>query len=212
MTERKTRQTDSSESDEWVGKDRLSGVYWLNRAAFEFAVVHHEHAQSEILGDLGVTGGQLFLVVVEIKIERVPGINVDQHQVGVVHGQFAKAQAVAAEGHVILCRNFGPRIFLRRAEDLDDVVALKPDIRYLSGDVWRRENLARIKNDIILLHLHSADFTGLDQIGQVQAKQVHEPFYGQMQCADLVRMQANLAVGGCAQLSLGLETHVVMMV
>src|SRR3954453_3776425 len=68
---------------------------------FQLTVIRHVHSQTVLQGVLRIASRELLLVVAEEEVEWIFRIRVDQHHVGVVHGEFAEAQLPAEKRHVI---------------------------------------------------------------------------------------------------------------
>ncbi len=63
----------------------------LRWQVLQFIEIAHEHSQTESRSRFGVTGHELFLVVIKIEIEWVLRIHIDQHQVRIGHRELAEA-------------------------------------------------------------------------------------------------------------------------
>ena len=61
------------------------------RRAPQFVVVAGISAKAESWRAFGITGNELVLVMVQIKIEGIPGIHIDHNEIGIPHGQLAEA-------------------------------------------------------------------------------------------------------------------------
>src|SRR5215472_14607231 len=113
-------------------------------ASLQLVVIHHEDAQTEGRSGLGVAGHELFLVMIQVKIEWITGVGIDDHHVGVNHDQLSELQPVTAVGHVVARRYLLPfvRLLLRLgiSEDLNNVVGFKTYAVDAAGDSRKRKN------------------------------------------------------------------------
>src|SRR5690242_2610965 len=67
----------------------------------QLTVVRHVDPQTILQGVLRISSRELLLVVTEEEVEWIFGVHVDQHHIGVVHGEFAETQLPAEKCHVV---------------------------------------------------------------------------------------------------------------
>ena len=67
----------------------------------QLTVILHVDPQTILQGVLRISGRELLFVVTEEEVEWIFGIHVDQHHVGVVHGEFAETQLPAEKCHIV---------------------------------------------------------------------------------------------------------------
>src|SRR5581483_10138822 len=144
-----------------------SAWLWLTCCGMQLVVIAHINAKPELGCDLGVTGRQLFFVMVEVEIEPVLRVHVDQVHVRIVHGEFAELQLAASIGHVVARRLCGQA--LRLAEYLDDVVTRNLYSRELPRDMWKGQDFLRIQDEVIALRLDATNFAGADQLCDIES-------------------------------------------
>src|SRR5579864_716533 len=125
----------------------------------QLVVVTNICAKAECGCDLGVSRRQLVPVVRQEKVERVLRIQIDQHQVCVMHGEFAETKLRAVISHEIsLNLRWG-----RRAAVLQyDLITANRNGTQLSVYMRRRKNLGGIQNQVVLLSPNAIYFSGVD--------------------------------------------------
>src|SRR6185437_2824283 len=154
------------------GLSRLFGCFALRTGLFQLIEIHHINIKSKIWRGLAVSGHQLVLVAVQIKVKWVFGRRINQQEIGIGHEQLSKLQLVAAIRHIVLRRYLDPWIFPWLTEDLNNVVAVQMNVSDLAGNLWRRKNLGRIENQVVFFHLYAAHLAIFDQAGDVDSKEV----------------------------------------
>ena len=114
-------------------------------------------------------------VAILIPVERVGGIEVEDHQVGIQHGEFAEADAIPLEIHVIGvfflvdCGTF----FARTKNGGDGVVFDAHRGNFAANVRWGKQS-AEIHEQVVLVGIHAINFAGVDDVGQFDAKSAHD--------------------------------------
>ena len=103
-------------------------------------------------------------------------------------------------------------MLLRLAENLHNIITFQVNGRNMAGNPRKRQDLSGIENEIIFFCLHALDLAVLDEIGDIQPKQVHEALHGKMQRFHFLRVQPDFSVSGGAQLAFRLKTDVAFLV
>src|ERR1017187_3474044 len=101
--------------------------------------------------------------MIQEEIEWIIWIHVDEDQIRVAHDQLAKAEAIVLVGHVIPGADIFNRLDIRTAKNLNNFVTFNSYGHHLALNMRRRQDLFKIKDQIVLLSPHTRNFALLDQ-------------------------------------------------
>src|ERR1700737_1922443 len=102
--------------------------------------------------------------MIQEKIEWIIWIHVDEDQIRIVHGQLAEAETIVLVGHVISGADIFHRLGIRTAQNLNNLVAFNSYGNHLAFDMGRRQDLFKIKDQVVLLSLYARNLALLDQL------------------------------------------------
>src|SRR5712671_8049266 len=112
--------------------------------------------------------------MIQKEIERIFWIHVDDDQIRIVHDQLAEAETIVFVSHVVSSANIFHRLGIRTAENLNNVLAFESYGDHLALNMGRRQDLFKIKDQIVLLSLHARNLALLDQPAQFDAEDIHQ--------------------------------------
>src|ERR1700721_1003240 len=101
--------------------------------------------------------------MIQEEIERIIWIHVDEDQIRIVNDQLAEAETIVLVGHVIPRTDIFYWLSIRTAKNLNNFVTFNSYGDHLAFNMRRRQNLFKIKDQIVLLSLHTRNFPLLDQ-------------------------------------------------
>ncbi len=94
------------------------------------------------------------------------------------------------------------------AENLNNVVAFNSYGDDPAFNMGRRQDLFKIKDQIVLLSLYARNLALLDQPAQFDAEDIHQTFYREVHGLDFLAVQAKFSVSGGNENPLGRERDV----
>ena len=143
--------------------------------AWDFVVILHVGTQRKLFRHFRIASGELVGVAILIPVERVGGIEVEDHQVGVVHSEFAESDAIPLEVHVIgvfFLVECGS-LFVG-AKNRGDGVVCDAHCRNFAANVWRGKQSAEIHEQVVFFGIDAINLAGVDYVGKLDTKSAHD--------------------------------------
>jgi hypothetical protein len=84
----------------------------------------------------------------------------------------------------------------RIVERLHQSIALHDDPRQFAHDLWRRQDLARGEDDVVVLHVDTAALLDVDDVVQLQTEELQQSLGGYADRFHRLHMQSHQAIGG----------------
>ena len=119
----------------------------------KLVIVFYEHAQARVRHNFCIARRKLFFVMIQEEIEWIIWIHVDEDQIRIVHDQLAEAETIVLVGHIISGADIFNRFDIRTAKNLNNVVAFNSYGDHLAFNMGRRQDLFKIKDQIVFLSL-----------------------------------------------------------
>src|SRR5579864_56775 len=129
----------------------------------KLVIVFYIHSQAGVRRNFCIARRKLFFVVIQEEIEWIIWIHVDEDQIRIVHQQLAEAETIVLEGHVISRANIFHRLGIQTSKDLNNSLAFDSYRYHLAFNMGRRQDLLKIKDQIVLLSMHSRNLAFFDQ-------------------------------------------------
>jgi hypothetical protein len=181
--------------------------------AWDFVVILHVGTQRKLFRHFRIASGELVGVAILIPVERVGGIEVEDHQVGVVHSEFAESDAIPLEVHVIgVFFLVEGRSLFAGAKNGGDGVVCDAHCGNFSANVWWGKQSAEIHEQVVLVGIHAINFAGVDYVGQLDAKSAHDTLQRDVEGFDFFGFDAQAAVGINGESAGGFERDVTLAV
>ena len=135
----------------------VEGDLLPSRSSFrDIGKIGHVGHQAIVLSDFRVTGHQLPFVFSGREIKRIRRVVVDQHQVGIDHGQLSKPKRSTTVVHeVVACDGSSDRMGrLLGAKLLEHQSIGNPRSRELPANSGRRQRARWVQEQVIATDLH----------------------------------------------------------
>jgi hypothetical protein len=119
-----------------------------------------------------------------------------------------KAQFVIPIGHVVSSKVWRKTRVRLLPESLRNLIALDSHRGHSTLNAGRRKNLLRIENQVVFFGGDAAHLFCVDELCDLQAEQIHEALYRQVDSFHVLRMQADSSVRSGCQRPCSLERNI----